>query len=87
MVAAGWVQTKISPLIYASIGLLCELTKLDGDSSVGEWVVAMEHPWQLILIFCCNPHIYMEWEFTRNILHVYHMQAFRRYRYNLPYHV
>lgn len=51
MVAAGWVQTKISPLIYASTGLLCELTKLDGDRSVGEWVVAMEHTWQLILTF------------------------------------
>lgn len=42
MVAAGWVQTKISPLIYASICLLCELIKSDDDSSVGEWVVAME---------------------------------------------
>lgn len=76
MVAAGWVLTKISPLIYASIGLLCELIKLDGDSSVGEWVVAMEHPWQLILIVFCNPHIYMEWEFTRNSLHLHCMPTF-----------
>lgn len=51
MVAAGWVLTKISPLVYASIGFLCELIKLDGDSSVGEWVVATEHPLQLISIF------------------------------------
>lgn len=63
VVAAGCILNKISSLDYASIGLPCELIELDGDRSVGEWIVAMEHPWQLTLIFCCccNTHMNIEW--------------------------
>lgn len=71
--ATGWILNTITSLDYANLDALGVVTKLDTNKSVAEWTVAMEHPWQLILIFVVT-HIY-----------VYGMWFHKKYPVSLSY--
>lgn len=66
--ASGWTLKAITPLDYANLDSLCEVIKLDANKSVAEWIVAIEHPWQLKFSFVVTyTFMYMECNFTINI--------------------